>query len=68
MVGTLVAVGVSVGVLVGTFVGVGVSVGVLVGVGVDGHDGKLSDFAGLKSCSTRMLFTPLRIWLMSSGP
>jgi hypothetical protein len=55
-------------VAVGVFVGVGVSVGVAVGVGVGGHDGKLSDFAGVKSCSTRMLFTPLRIWLMSSGP
>jgi hypothetical protein len=55
-------------VAVGVCVGVGVSVGVAVGVGVGGHDGKLSDFAGVKSCSTRMLFTPLRIWLMSSGP
>ena len=51
-------------------VGVLVAVAVLVGVGVSscGHGGKLSDFSLVKLCSTRILFTPLRIWLMSSGP
>jgi hypothetical protein len=64
-VGVLVAVGVFVAVLVGVGVFVGVLVGVLVG---DGHGGKLTDFAVLSVCSTRMVFTPALVAPTSSGP
>ncbi len=74
-VGVCVLVGVGVFVLVdvgvGVLVGVDVLVGVAVAVGVAvccSHGGKLADFALSTSVSTRIVLTPLRIWLMSRGP